>query len=163
MNFSYRYRAEDSAVELPAADYIARFRDAQRIAEYCRACPSYGSSWGCPPFGFSVEEYLSGYVTALVVATKIVPEQEGLPLSEAGRLMRPERKRIEARLLDMERRIGGRSFAYNADFGAVFACISFAHDNSASKTGFSCSSRFSYRSSGVSSANACSSLKSREQ
>ena len=50
-----------------------------------------------------------------------------------------------------------------ADFGAVFACISFAHDNSASKTGFSCSSRFSYRSSGISSANACSSLKSREQ
>ena len=50
----------------------------------------------------------------------------------------------------------------NADFGAVFACISFAHDNNASKTGFSCSSRFSYRSSGVSSANACSSLKSRE-
>ncbi len=49
------------------------------------------------------------------------------------------------------------------DFGAVFACISFAHDNSASKTGFSCSSRFSYRSSGVSSANACSSLKSCEQ
>ena len=112
MDFSYRYRAEDSAVELPAADYVARFRDAQRIAEYCRACPSYGSSWGCPPFGFSVEEYLSGYATALVVATKIVPEQEGLPLSEAGRLMRPERKRIEARLLDMERRIGGRSFAY---------------------------------------------------
>ena len=33
----------------------------------------------------------------------------------------------------------------------------------ASKTGLSCSSRFSYRSSGVSSANACSSLKSREQ
>ena len=49
----------------------------------------------------------------------------------------------------------------NADFGAVFACISFA--NNASKTGFSCSSRFSYRSSGVSSAIACSSLKSREQ
>ena len=28
----------------------------------------------------------------------------------------------------------------NADFGAVFPCISFAHDNSASKTGLSCSS-----------------------
>lgn len=51
----------------------------------------------------------------------------------------------------------------NADFGAVFPCISFAHDNSASKTGFAYSSRFSYRSSGVSSANACSSLKSCEQ
>ena len=50
----------------------------------------------------------------------------------------------------------------SANFGAVFACISFAHDNNVSKTGFSCSSRFSYRSSGVSSANACSSLKSWE-
>ena len=32
----------------------------------------------------------------------------------------------------------------NADFGAVFACISFAYNSNASKTGFSCSSRFSY-------------------
>ena len=38
-----------------------------------------------------------------------------------------------------------------------------AHDNNASKTDFSCSSCFLYRSSGVSSANACSSLKSCEQ
>ena len=29
------------------------------------------------------------------------------------------------------------------DFGAVFACISFAHDNNVSKTGFSCSRRYS--------------------
>ena len=56
-----------------------------------------------------------------------------------------------------------RPLLLQVDFGAVFACISFVHDNNASKTGFSCSSRFSYRSSGVSSANACSSLKSREQ
>ena len=46
----------------------------------------------------------------------------------------------------------------SVDFGTVFACISFAHDNSASKTGFSCSSRFLYRSSGVSPANVCSQL-----
>lgn len=106
------YRTENFAAELPAADYIARFRDAERIAGYCRACSNYGRSWGCPPFGFSVEEYLSGYTTALLVAVKIVPLQKGLPLSEVGRLMRPERERLEGRLLDMERRYGGRSFAY---------------------------------------------------
>ena len=50
-----------------------------------------------------------------------------------------------------------------ADLGAVLLFKAFAHANRASKTGFSCSSRFSCRSSGVSSANACSSLKSREQ
>ena len=48
-------------------------------------------------------------------------------------------------------------------FRRCFRLHLIAHDNSASKTGFSCSSRFSYRSSGVSSANACSSLKSCEQ
>lgn len=98
------YTARDYTASLPAADFIARFRDAERIAGYCRACPNYGRSWACPPFGFDLEEYLSGYATALIVATKITPAREGLPFSEAGRLIRPERVRHERLLLDMERR-----------------------------------------------------------
>lgn len=106
------YTAEDDTVSLPAPDYIARFRDAERIGSYCRACPRYGRSWGCPPFDFDVEEYLSGYATALIVATKIVPAVRGLPLSDAQRLILPERRRLERKLLEMEKRYGGRSFAY---------------------------------------------------
>lgn len=49
---------------------------------------------------------------ALLVATKIVPETRDIPISESGRLIRPERLRLEARLLEMERLYGGRSFAY---------------------------------------------------
>ena len=78
--------------------------------------------------------------------------------------MRPEQAQFDLpgyRMFGNSADKAGYSGTY--DFGAVFACISFAHDNNVSKTGFSCSSRFSYRSSGVSSANACSSLKSREQ
>ena len=112
MAFSYRYTAEEFTAELPAAEYVARFRDAGRIGEYCRSCPNYGRSWGCPPFGFDMEEYLSGYASALVTATKIVPQEPGIPVSEAGRLIRPERQRLERKLLEMERRYGGRSFAY---------------------------------------------------
>ena len=41
------------------------------------------------------------------------------------------------------------------DFGAVFACISFAHDNNASKTGFACSGRMTRLPSGFGPANAC--------
>lgn len=112
MDSSLRYTARDLTAELPAAEYIARFRDAGRIGGYCRACPNYGRSWGCPPFGFDVDEYLAGYASALLVATKIVPETRGIPISESGRLIRPERLRLEARLLEMERLYGGRSFAY---------------------------------------------------
>ena len=84
----------------------------ERVGGYCRECGNYGRSWGCPPFGFDVDEYLAGYASALLVATKIVPETRGIPISESGRLIRPERLRLEARLLEMERLYGGRSFAY---------------------------------------------------
>ena len=106
------YRAEDFSVTIPVADYIARFRDAERFEGCCRTCPNYGRSWGCPPFDFDVEEYLTRYSRALLIATKIVPEQGGLPIAEAKRLIHPERQRLERRLLEMERRYGGRSFAY---------------------------------------------------
>ena len=112
MNHSFRYTARDFTAELPAAAYVARFRDAERVGGYCRECGNYGRSWGCPPFGFDMEEYVTRYGTALLVATRITPEEPGLPVSEAGRLILPERQRLERRLLEMERQYGGRSFAY---------------------------------------------------
>jgi len=112
MNHSFRYTARDFTAELPAAAYVARFRDAERVGGYCRECGNYGRSWGCPPFGFDMEEYVTRYGTALLVATRITPEEPGLPVSEAGRLILPERQRLERRLLEMERQYGGSSFAY---------------------------------------------------
>ena len=108
MDFSFRYTAEDHCAALPVADYIARFRDAKRFLECCRACRNYGCSWGCPPFGYDVGAYLSQYTSALIIATKITPAEQHVPMSEAGRLIRPERQRLERRLLEMERRYGGR-------------------------------------------------------
>ena len=40
------------------------------------------------------------------------PQKQGLPSSEAGRLILPERRRLEQQLLGMERQYGGLSFAY---------------------------------------------------
>lgn len=105
-------RIEECTATLPAADYIARFRDAERVGGYCRACPNYGRSWACPPFGFDVEAYVSGYRTVLIVAAKVTPADPNLPLAEAGRLLRPVRVRHEERLRALERRCDGRAFAY---------------------------------------------------
>ena len=52
MDFSFRYTAEDHCAALPVADYIARFRDAKRFLECCRACRNYGRSWGCRSFAY---------------------------------------------------------------------------------------------------------------
>lgn len=108
----YAYRAEDFTTSLPAADYVARFRDAERFIGCCRVCGNYGRSWGCPPFDYEVAEQLGRYRSVLLVATKITPTVEGLPLSVSQALIRPERIRLESRLRDMERIYGGRSCAY---------------------------------------------------
>lgn len=78
------YTARDYTASLPVADFIARFRDAERIAGYCRACPNYGRSWACPPFDFDLEEYLSGYATALIVARRSPRPARGFPSPRPG-------------------------------------------------------------------------------
>lgn len=108
----HSYHAEDFSVSLPVGDYIARFRDTARIGGYCRNCPAYGRSWACPPFGFDVDAYVSAYKTALIIATKVTPDDPSLPIGESLSLLRPERLRHERHLLDMEQRYGGRAFAY---------------------------------------------------
>ncbi len=112
MNNPLEYTARDYTVSLPASEYIAVYRDARRIGACCRVCPNYGRSWACPPFDFDMDEYLSGYRTALIIATKISPVRHDLPISEAQRLLYPERIKHEKALLELERRYGGRAFAY---------------------------------------------------
>lgn len=117
MNAFGKYTSEDFTTTIPLADYLARYRDSERIAGYCRTCPNFGRSWCCPPFDSDAEQWMRPYDTALLLATKIIPTDTGRPLSEAERLIRPERERIERKLLAMERRCGGRAFT------AVGTCL----------------------------------------
>ncbi|WP_424224506.1 DUF2284 domain-containing protein [Brooklawnia sp.] len=34
---------------IPVSEYVAAYVDASRFEQLCRTCPSYGSTWGCPP------------------------------------------------------------------------------------------------------------------
>lgn len=112
MSNVYAYSSEDFTLSLPAEEYIARFRNAEHFIKFCRECGNYGRSWGCPPFGYDVEERLREYSRLLLVATKITPLEPDLPISESRRLIRPERIRLENRLRELERRYGGLSCSY---------------------------------------------------
>lgn len=106
------YTARDYTRSIPAEEYIRRFRDGDRFLAACRQCPNYARSWACPPFGHDRETDLHQYGHVLLIATKIIPDSREIPVSEASRLIRPERVRLERRLLDMEKLYGGRSFAF---------------------------------------------------
>lgn len=112
MNQTLEHTTQDFTASLPADRYIAVYRDARRFAACCRACPNYGRSWACPPFDFDMEDYLSGYRTALIIASKVTLLHPGLPLSASQELLRPVRRRHERMLLNLEKRYGGRAFAY---------------------------------------------------
>lgn len=106
------YTAEDFTVELPAADYVARFNDSERFLECCKACGNYGKLWACPPFDHDPLGALRPYRRVMLTATKIVPRRKGVPLSRAKQFIRPERLRIERQMLELERATGGRALAF---------------------------------------------------
>ena len=51
-------RDELQGFNLGVDEYISRFRDEKRFVEFCKQCPNYGNSWGCPPFDFDTGEFL---------------------------------------------------------------------------------------------------------
>lgn len=106
------YSVEDFFVTMPAEEYIRRFNDSERFIKYCEECGNYGKVWACPPFAHDTLAELRQYSTVILVATKITPEQKGIPLTEAGSFIRPERIRIEKMLREMEKEYGGRAFAF---------------------------------------------------
>lgn len=113
------YRTEETAATIPAGEYVARYRNAEKFIVFCQACSRYGACWACPPHGFDADEYLSGYRTALIIGTRIIPEpfaraecatpEQG---RQAGQRMIVEvRRTLDARLLELERKYpGSRAF-----------------------------------------------------
>lgn len=95
-----------------AAEYVARYRDAERFLALCRECPNFGRSWACPPFDIDIEKVLRAYRTVTFHAVRIEPLTKELPVSAARDVMRPHRVEFERRLLDIERSEGGRVFTF---------------------------------------------------
>ncbi len=106
------YSAEEFSVSISVDEYIRRFRDEATIEGYCCACENYGRSWGCPPFDFDVEEQLRQYKNLLLIAIKITPKEQGLPIGVAQELILPERRRLDKRLLELEKEYGGLACSY---------------------------------------------------
>lgn len=118
----YEYTAEDSVCTVTVGELMERFRNVERFIAFCRECPNYGRSWACPPFEFDADAYLSRWRYARVIATRITPVAEGLPVSEASRFIRGERLRLDNELLVSEAGTGGRAFSF------VGSCL-YCHDN----------------------------------
>ena len=106
------YDKEELTQTISTEELIRRFRNEEEVSGYCRECENFGRSWGCPPFDFEVEDRLKQYKEVLLVATKITPKEQGLPLNAAQELILPERRRIDKRLLCLEKEHSGLACSY---------------------------------------------------
>ncbi len=65
------YTVTNKQVTIAADELIARYRDVERIRQYCLQCPGYGKTWNCPPFDFDPRAVSDGFKTVILMATTI--------------------------------------------------------------------------------------------
>jgi len=66
-----KYSVTSKEVTIAADEFIDRYRDVERFLVYCRQCPGYGQSWGCPPFDFDPLTLTLGFRSVTVMGTTI--------------------------------------------------------------------------------------------
>ena len=97
-----KYNIEIFSATISVEEYVACYRDASRIAEYCKSCDNYGQSWSCPPFDCDIESRLRSYCNVLLVAMKASPLVEGMSWHDFEQSLMTERLDFEKRLRQLE-------------------------------------------------------------
>ncbi len=106
---------EIKTAEIPVNEYMSAFRDVSTFSECCRRCGNYGNLWSCPPFGFDSEACLSRWTTAFVVAARSEVPSGLLHKEMMDMFLRPLRKKLEKRMLELESRYGGLAFGFSGE------------------------------------------------
>lgn len=116
-----KYTLTTREVTVAADDLIRRYRDVERIGQYCLPCPGYGKSWSCPPFDFDARTMSDGFKTVKLMATTIAfDESERIACKTAEQAARVGRQAMAEvwqwllpQLYEMEREIpGSRCFTF---------------------------------------------------
>ena len=116
-----KYSVTTKQVTIGADEFISRYRDVERIRQFCLQCPGYGKAWNCPPFDFDPRTVSDGFKTVTFIGTIIefdeetraactTPEQA----ASAGRqAMEEVWKTLLPKMHQMEREVpGSRCFTF---------------------------------------------------
>lgn len=116
-----KYTVTSKEVTIAADEFIGRYRDVERIREYCQQCPGYGKAWNCPPYDYDPRTVSDGFRTVRLMATIIEfdepsrvacksPEQA---IAVGRQAMGEVWQSLLPRLYEMEREVpGSRCFTF---------------------------------------------------
>ena len=116
------YTVNTKTVTVDAAEFVNRYRDVERIAERCGGCPSYGNSWGCPPFDVNPASFSDGFSEVILMGTIIEFDDKTLDACKgaknksrevAAQAMREVWADLLPQLHELERQVpGSRCFTF---------------------------------------------------
>lgn len=91
--------------EVDAREYIALYRDAERIGKFCKKCGNYGKRRCCPPFDFDPAEVIGKYRRVRIMGFKVSPSEQGLQIA-------PD---VDKCLSELETELGGFACGITGD------------------------------------------------
>ena len=71
-----KYTVTSKEAIVQADELISRYRDVERIRQYCLQCPGYGKAWNCPPFDYDPRTCSDGFKTVKLIGTIIEFDEE---------------------------------------------------------------------------------------
>ena len=116
-----KYTVTTREAVVAAQDFIGRYRDVERIRQFCLQCPGYGKSWNCPPFDFDPRTLTDGFKTVRFIGTVITFDQAtrdacttpGQAASVGRQAMEQVWQQLLPRMHEMEREVpGSRCFTF---------------------------------------------------
>lgn len=101
------YTADEFEVTLDAVHFISKYHDFKRFNTFCKECPQYDRNWACPPFSYDIAGRIGCYEKILFHVSKLIPDDNTLPLSLSREFLKPERIRLENKFIELEKKTGG--------------------------------------------------------
>lgn len=72
------YRTEVFVKKTTLAELEKNYCDREKFEGFCKECRNYGKTWSCPPYDFSIVEYLKEYKYIYVTGIKIIFDEDTL-------------------------------------------------------------------------------------
>ena len=72
------YKTEVFVKKTTLTDLKENYCDREKFESFCRECRNYGQVWSCPPYDFSIEEYLKEYNYIYITGVKIIFDENTL-------------------------------------------------------------------------------------
>ena len=120
MEQHFHYSIREIVTDISMAKYLQDCVNVPEFLAYCKACPSYGGVWSCPPFHFNPMEIWKKYDSLRLYARVLLADVPGQDVQAAMRALQEEKAGYLDKLLGWEAETSG-SLALAA--GSCSLCV----------------------------------------